>query len=191
MEEESDYNLIRQYLAGNQAGFEILYRRHGKRLYGYLNGLLPGDRAEVDDLFQQTWLKVIDSLGQYRDQGCFTAWLFRIGKNQLIDRQRRVKRTRDVILPESEDTPEPGAPAGSEPWRVLDEEELATVLGRALAGLPPEQREVFLLRREERSFKEIAAMQNCSINTVLARMQYALKNLRSKLSEIDRGGLLQ
>ena len=60
----------------------------------------------------------------------------------------------------------------------------------ALATLPPDQKEVFLMRQEEIPFREIAALQRCSINTVLARMQYALKHLRTFLSNVDRGGLI-
>ncbi len=190
MDERSDYELIAGYLAGGDADFEELYERHRRRLYGYLNALLPGEGAEVDDLFQQTWLRAVEQFGKYRDQGCFSAWLFRIGRNLLIDRLRRTRNERMSVALDREDVPEPPAQPGMEPWRQLDEGELGVAIAGALAALPPEQREVFLLRRENVPFKEIAELQQCSINTALARMQYALKNLRQTLNSVDRGGLL-
>ncbi len=190
MEELSDFDLIQGYLAGNEADFEVLYFRHHKRLYGYLNNLLPGRGAEVDDLFQQTWLRVIARLPKYREQGYFSAWLFRIGHNLMIDRMRRTRKERFVIELDREEAPECEAPPGEEPWRVIDEDELKGVIGEALQSLPFEQREVFLLRNDELPFKEIAEIQQCSINTALARMQYALKNLKNYLRNIDKGGIL-
>ncbi|MBO5688689.1 MAG: sigma-70 family RNA polymerase sigma factor [Lentisphaeria bacterium] len=188
----SDYELICQYLAGDEQAFETLYTRHRKVLYGYLSGLLPGRSAEADEIFQLTWLKVIDQLKNYRDQGCFTAWLFRIARNLLIDRVRKNKHADSMTSLDREDVPLPAAPPGSEPWRTMDEADLGRAIRNALAELPEEQQEVFLMRSDaELPFKEIARVQQCSINTVLARMQYALKHLRKSLSSLDKGGLIQ
>ena len=185
-----DMELIRLVSSGDEMAFNELYSRYRKRLYGYLNGLLPGRAEEVDDIFQQTWLRVIEQLPRYRDQGCFTAWLFRIGRNLTIDRLRKSRREGTSVELDAEEVPELDAPAGNEPWRELDETELHRAIDAALASLPPEQKEVFLMRQEEMPFREIAALQRCSINTVLARMQYALKHLRAFLSNVDRGGLI-
>ncbi len=190
MEERSDFDLIKGYLAGNEADFETLYYRHNKRLYGYLNNLLPGRSVEVDDLFQQTWLRVIAQLPKYREQGYFSAWLFRIGHNLMIDRIRRSRKERVMLELDREDMPEIESPPGEEPWREIDESELRGVIGEALQSLSIEQREVFLLRNDNLPFKEIAEIQQCSINTALARMQYALKNLKNYLRTIDQGGVL-
>ncbi len=189
--ERSDYELIKDYLEGNDGAFEQLYQRHRKRLYGYLNGMMPWSPAEVDDVFQQTWVRAVARLPKYRDQGYFAAWLFRIGRNLLIDKVRRSRRENGFLELDRDEAPEIDAPPGTEPWRRLDETELGGLIRQALAKLPEEQREVFLLRREKVAFKEIAEIQNCSINTVLARMQYALKNLRAQLGAVDHGGLLQ
>ncbi len=191
LEERSDYELITDYLEGNDSAFEQLYQRHRKRLYGYLNGMMPWSPAEVDDVFQQTWVRAVTRLPKYRDQGYFAAWLFRIGRNLLIDKVRRSKRENGFLELDREETPEIDAPPGTEPWCQLDEAELGRLIQQALAELPEEQREVFLLRREKVAFKDIAEIQNCSINTVLSRMQYALKNLRTHLGTVDHGGLLQ
>ncbi len=191
--ERSDQALIVGYLGGDEGAFSVLYERYKRQLYRYVNDLLPGQRSEADEVFQRAWLKAIDSLPRYRDQGCFLAWLLRIARNVFLDRVRAERRRPqpERFDPEEEGASEPVAPSGSEPWRELDERELARVLDRVLAELPSEQREVFVLRQEELSFKEIARIQQCSINTVLGRMQYALKNLRRKLSAIDAGGLIK
>ncbi len=190
--EITDDELIRQYLAGDSSGFELLYERYKKRLYGYLSSLLPGARSDVDDIFQKTWIKAAQQMDRYRDKGCFTAWLFRIGRNQLIDEQRRKKsRITAVSINDEENPLTPGAPNGYEPWRELDETELHKVLEQAVSTLPTEQQEVFRFRQEGMAFKEIAARQNCPLNTALARMQYALKGLRDFLSSIDKGGLIK
>ena len=192
MEEYSDYQLICSYLAGSESAFETLYHRHRRVLYAYLNGLLPDRRAEADEVFQLTWIKVVDQLQKYRDQGCFSAWLFRIARNLLIDRIRKKKTDAAMLELDREDVPLVSAPPGSEPWRALDEADLGVVIRAALEELPPEQREVFLMRSHgELPFKEIAKVQQCSINTVLARMQYALKHLRAKLGSLDKGGLVK
>ena len=192
MEDFSDYELICQYLAGDEGAFESLYTRHRKVLYGYLNGLLPGRNTEADEIFQLTWIKVIDQLKNYRDQGCFTAWLFRIARNLLIDRVRKNKHADAMTSLDREDVPLVAAPPGSEPWRTLDETDLGNAIRNALAELPAEQREVFLMRSDAKMpFKKIAEVQQCSINTVLARMQYALKRLRARLGSLDKGGLIQ
>ena len=76
-----------------------------------------------------------------------------------------------------------------EPDRLMSNEELGKIISRGLEELSLEQREVFLLRQQDISFKEIAEIQECSINTVLSRMQYALKSLRKFLNSVDNGVL--
>ena len=73
MNEPDDMMLIQSYISGDERAFETLYRRHRKQLYGYLCNLLSGNSAEVDEIFEMTWLKVIDKLPGYRDQGKFSA----------------------------------------------------------------------------------------------------------------------
>ena len=87
--------------------------------------------------------------------------------------------------------PEISAAPGTEPWRTMDESELGNAIRKAVETLSPDQKEVFLLRQEGVSFKEIAEIQQCSLNTALARMQYALKKLKKQLVSIDQGGLIQ
>ncbi len=180
----NDEMLIRGYLAGNPEDFNTLYERYKRRLYAYLNKMLAGSAVPVDDIFQQTWIKAVDNLPKYEHKQMFLAWLIRIAHNIAVDGFRKNARTGETELPleDGEQPREIAAPA-SEPWREMQREELAKAIDAALDTLAPELREVFLMRRDDVPFKEIAEIQKCSINTALARMQYALKNLRKALKE--------
>ncbi|MBO4633184.1 MAG: sigma-70 family RNA polymerase sigma factor [Lentisphaeria bacterium] len=184
-QEIEDMVLIREYLSGKDESFTVLYGRYKSLLYSYLNRLLEGDRSRADDLFQQTWIRALDQLGRYEHRQQFSAWLLRIAHNLAIDYFRKCGRLSQYEAG-SLDEPEsaldlPGR--NDEPWRGMHREELERAISEALKKLSPELREVFLLRRENVAFREIAQIQKCSINTVLARMQYALKNLRRYLAD--------
>ena len=183
--ELEDIQLIKLFCHGDELAFETLYIRYRKNLYGFLNNMTK-DNATADDVFSETWLKVIDNLPKYRDNGKFSAWLFRVARNVFYDKCRKRKSCsevefNDVVLDEviAENLPEPD--------REMDSEELGKWIQKGVEALPEEQKEVFLLRQQDLSFKEIAAVQECSVNTVLSRMQYALKSLRNFLSSIDNG----
>ncbi len=182
-----DEFLIKGFLAGDAGDFNILYERYRKPLYAYLNRMMPGKHAVIDDVFQQTWIKVVRKLPKYKCQQKFLAWIIRIAHNLAVDQFRRNKRQDDSVP--VEERREELLSDSAEPWRSLDREEMARILKWALDQLNPELKEVFLLRQEELSFKEIAAVQGCSINTVLGRMQYALRNLRKLLTEWKAQGM--
>ena len=185
--EPGDAELLAEFCRGDEKAFETLYHRYRQLLYGYLNKLCGGNGAEADEVFEETWLRVIEKAPGYRDDGKFSAWLFRISRNIFIDRLRRNKPELFADV-EVENVLEDPVTEFS-PERELGAADTRTLIDRALAALPPEQREVFLLReQEELSFKEIADIQECSLGTVLSRMRYALKNLRNFLMKFDIGG---
>jgi RNA polymerase sigma-70 factor (ECF subfamily) len=137
----------------------------------------------VDDLFQQTWLKAIRQLAGYRNRDRFLSWLLRIAHNLAIDLFRTEKRSREIDSPlDTGRFRAFPAESGNVPFAKLDRKELADAIAKGIAALPAEQREVFVLRQEEITFREIAEIQKVSINTALGRMQYALRNLRQELS---------
>ena len=177
-----DILLIKAYLKGKNQAFDILYYRYRKQLYGYLNNLLRGSSIDVDDIFEETWLKVIDKLPGYTDDGRFSAWLFRLAHNIFIDHIRK-NRNRYFQSIDQEETPDLPTPDHHRPGEELSNQELAEAIAHAVGKLSAEQKEVFLLRQQELSFKEIANIQQCSLNTVLSRMHYAIKNLRIFLTE--------
>ena len=181
-ETSGDTELINAYIHGDDRAFEILYLRYKRQFYGYLNNLLRGSSIDPDDVFEETWLKVIDKLPKYKEQGRFSAWLFRLGHNIFID---KIRKNGNVALQsmDREDMPELPGPEHRQPSGEMENVELGMEIERAVRSLSAEQREVFLLRQQELSFKEIAGIQNCPVNTVLSRMHYAIKNLRIFLAE--------
>ena len=185
----TDQQLIRMFLKGDETAFENLYMRYKKALYGFLNNLIKNS-ADADEIFSDTWIKVIDQLPRYHDNGKFSAWLFRIARNAFYDRCRRRSTAGEVEFDDAilDETMTALVPS---PDRAMGSEELGKLILDGLDELQVEQREVFLLRQQELSFKEIAEIQSCSINTVLSRMQYALKNLRCYLEKIDSGNLVK
>lgn len=186
-----DAVLVHAYLEGDEHAFETLYYRYRKPLYGYLNNLSGGNNAEADEVFSETWLRVIDKLPKYQDSGKFSAWLFRISRNIFIDRLRKNKPEMFVAV-EGDDLPELAETTSFSPDRAIGSGEIGRAIAEALGKLQPEQREVFILREEaELSFREIAEIQHCSLGTVLSRMRYALNKLRTLLRNIDSGGLVK
>ncbi|MBR7107667.1 MAG: sigma-70 family RNA polymerase sigma factor [Lentisphaeria bacterium] len=188
--EKSDRELIDAYLHGDEHAFETLYFRYRQMLYGYLNNMLHGNQAESDEVFADTWTRVIDKLPSYRDDGKFSAWLFRVAKNIFIDRIRRTRPESHSAL-DDENMPELPDDNAISPDRMLNASDTGKAIMDALNRLPEEQKEVFLLREQELSFRDIARIQQCSLNTALSRMRYAVKALRDFLSEFDRGGLIK
>ena len=183
MEEAPDMVLIEAYLDGDQAAFAALYGRYKRQLYAYLGRMIPQDPASVDDVFQQTWVRAIRRLPDYRNRELFLAWLMRIAHNLAVDLFRSgARRGEQSISDVDPETDMPLTKEGDTPSGRLDRRELGEAIDRAVQELPPELREVFLLRQDGVSFREIAEIQHCSINTSLARMRYALNKLRTSLS---------
>ncbi len=170
---------------GDQAAFRVLVERHQERLYGYLLGMVH-DRELANDLFQETFLRVIDAMqrrrGSYTQQGRWLGWVMRIARNATLDHLRSRKKWQDVAATSDDDgaafwdrLPD-DAPDANETMHRLEQRDW---LGSCIDQLPPEQREVLLLRQEtELTFREIADLTGVSINTALGRMRYALLNLR-------------
>jgi RNA polymerase sigma-70 factor, ECF subfamily len=178
----TDTALLKRYRRGDVEALGVLVERHRRALYGYIIGMCRS-RHEADEVFQDVWKRVIEKVEHYRDRN-FRGWLMRIAHNRVIDRAR--KRKPDVSLDAAGESGgalgdvvadgRPGPRAG------LAWAEVRADVARAVAELPPEQREVFLMRAvSEMPFKDIARAQRVSINTALARMQYALAKLRTAL----------
>lgn len=177
LKEASDGRLIAEYRRGNEEAFEVLYNRYRRQLFSYLNRVIPGRSALVDDLYQQTWLKIIKSLPTYREEQKFLSWAFRIAHNLAVDSFRREARREEVEIDER--IPDNADP----PWGRMERETLKQLLEEAMQELSDEQREVVLLRQQGVAFKEIARIQHVSINTVLGRMHYAVRKLRRRLAD--------
>lgn len=173
---------------GDQDAFRTLVERHQERIFGYLLGMVR-DRDVANDLFQETFLRVIAAMqrqrGSYTQQGRWLGWVMRIARNAALDHLRRRKKWVDVTPDEEGDSywdrlPDE-QPCADEQLHHAEEVEW---LDACIERLPPEQREVVLLRHEtDLTFREIAELTEVSINTALGRMRYALLNLRRMMGE--------
>lgn len=172
----SDGKLISAYLNDDAKAFEILYTRYKRPLYSYLNKLLPGQTQLADDVFQQAWVKAIRNFKNYKENNNFLAWMIRIARNLSIDyfRKEEKRKTTPIENREIESL-------DISVFSKLVNEELKIEIDDALQQLPQDQREVFVLRQDEISFKDIADIQETSLNTALGRMHYAIQKLRTIL----------
>lgn len=185
------------FQAGDARAFETLVRRHRTPVYNFILRF-TGQRARAEDLLQETWLKVVRSAPEYQPRARFTTWVYTIARNLCVDSARKESYRHAASLEASSDSPhgEEGRALGEVlpdhgigPERGAHNARLRPLLERALASLPEEQREVFILREYSGvPFKEIAEVTGVSENTVKSRMRYALEGLRRRLAELGVDG---
>jgi RNA polymerase sigma factor (sigma-70 family) len=182
----SDYELIEEFVKGKQSCFEELIRRHKNKVFAYIS-LYIRDQALAEDLFQDTFLKVIQSVkcGKYYDNGKFISWVMRIAHNLIIDHFRRVKQLNTVSNDDYEsDLFNSKKLAEANVEDHLIKKQIQKDIRKLISQLPDDQREVVILRHYSGlSFKEIADITDVSINTALGRMRYALINMRKMMEE--------
>ncbi len=188
-----------RYQQGEVAAFAELVSRHEKRLWSFVRRFVA-DRQTAEDLLQEVFLRVVRGAADWQPSAKFSTWLYTIARNLCTDQARRgAFRNADSL-----DQPVGGPASSSSGLHRLDlltspegnaekaamDREIATRVDQAVAQLPVEQREVFLMREVmELSFAEIAAATGASEPTVKSRMRYALERLRSALLELgDRNG---
>ena len=177
----ADDVLIAAAKNGDERALEMLFERYRRPLYAFISRMLNGDTMTSDDIFQDMWIKVMNKLASYREDGKFAPWLFRIARNQVLEHFRREKsRSKIGCVTDDGELPEPVGHSEN-PVSVLAAKELQIKLEALLNEMPPEMKEVFIMRQNNLSFKEIAEIQKCPINTALGRMHNCLKLLRHKL----------
>lgn len=185
----SDQELIVFYTRGDECALEELVRRYRSKIYTTIL-LQVKDSSIAEDIFQDTFIKVINTLraGKYNEEGKFLPWVIRIAQNLVIDHFRKEKRTPVITTSDGFDIFKVlHFVDGSVEDRILREQAYAD-LRKLILKLPSEQREVLIMRHyADLSFKEIADFTDVSINTALGRMRYALNNLRKmlKLKELS------
>ncbi len=182
----SDQQLLNTHLVGNEDAMSVLIERHRKRVFDYIN-MMVKDRELADDLFQETFIKVVKFISdnRYTDNGRFLSWVLRIAHNQVIDHFRQNKQNRKITEADA------GYDILNSKLFAVDtiETEIVTKqiesdIRRLVEFLPDEQKEVVVMRYYSgMSFKEIAESTDVSINTALGRMRYALINLRKLIHE--------
>lgn len=177
----TDEQLVRAYVDGNNEAFDTLLRRHQSKLFSYILRIVK-NRDIADDIFQETFVKIIMTLkqGRYAESGKFGAWLTRIAHNLIIDHFRQEKSENsistdddDVNLLNRRDLCDENIED------LLINDQIRTDVRRIIEALPEAQREVLMMRYySDMSFKEIADATGVSINTALGRMRYAILNMR-------------
>ncbi|MEN9980457.1 MAG: hypothetical protein RL542_244 [Bacteroidota bacterium] len=180
-----DATLVNDYIAGNETALATLIKRHQSKIFGFIYSKV-GDRDLSDDIFQDTFIKVIRTLksNAYNEEGKFLPWVMRIAHNLIVDHFRRNKKmpmyreteefsifsimTDDTLTIENK----------------LISDQVAKDLRQLVEELPADQKEVLMMRLyQDMSFKEISEATGVSINTALGRMRYALLNLRKVIDK--------
>ena len=181
--DQSDEQLMLAWRGGDAAAFAQIYSRHKGGVLRYLLRQ-TGKREWAEELFQDVWLKVVNARAGYEVRARFSAWLYSIAHNRLMDHFREHSRV-SLVSYEDEAQPAEAQPAAAhgQPERMLERKQAARELLRSLEALPPAQRETFLLQQEgELSLEEIAAATGVSRETAKSRLRYALAKLRVDLA---------
>jgi RNA polymerase sigma-70 factor (ECF subfamily) len=186
--DETDEQLMRRFQRGEVRAFETLMRRHRTPIHSFLCRL-TGDRARAEDLTQDAFLRMVKARHEWEPRSTVRTWLFTIARHLAADEARRqFHRATEPLdaTPSGEPSRAERTPDGARaPDDAAGDAELRPRLEAALAGLPAEQREVFLLREHAGlSFPEIAEATGVNENTAKSRMRYALLGLRDRLAAL-------
>jgi RNA polymerase sigma factor (sigma-70 family) len=180
-----DSILVSAYIQGAESALESLIEKHKHRVYNFINSKV-NDRDIAEDLFQDTFIKVIKTLknNQYNEEGKFLPWIMRIAHNLVIDYFRKSNRIPTVKNTDEFDIFQFLDDGAANAEKVLVQDQVTKDLQRLVQELPEDQKEVLVMRLyKDMSFKEIAENTNVSINTALGRMRYAIINLRKLIEE--------
>ncbi|MBL6661342.1 MAG: sigma-70 family RNA polymerase sigma factor [Flavobacteriaceae bacterium] len=181
----TDAQLVSSYLDGSEYALEQLINRHQLQIFNFINSKI-NDRDTSEDLFQDTFIKVIRTLksGAYNEEGKFLPWVMRIAHNLVIDHFRKSNRIPTVGNKEDFDIFQFISDNSPNAESTLVQEQVLKDLQKLIQELPEDQKEVLIMRLyRDMSFKEIAENTNVSINTALGRMRYAIINLRKLITE--------
>ena len=181
----SDALLVKNYIAGDENSLSILINRHQSKIYGFIYSKLS-DRDMADDIFQDTFIKVIKTLksNSYNEEGKFLPWVMRISHNLIIDHYRKNKKM--PMFRETEDFSIFSIMSDNVPniESQLITSQVESDLRKLIEELPEDQKEVLVMRMyQDLSFKEISELTGVSINTALGRMRYAIMNLRKVIDK--------
>ncbi|MCR9172560.1 MAG: sigma-70 family RNA polymerase sigma factor [bacterium] len=189
MENIDDRVLVSAYINGDEQAFETLLMRHKDKIYRFI-AMKVRDNALAEDIFQDAFIKIVNTLkaGNYNEEGKFLPWAMRIAHNLVIDHFRKANKVKMIsesssqrddfnifhtIQQEDENAIE-----------ILTREELEGQMVGLIDHLPESQRDILIMRIfKEMSFKDIAELEDISINTALGRMRYALINMRKLIDQ--------
>ncbi len=181
----SDQQIVKMYMDGDANALSTLVTRYKDKIFTSIY-LLVKDRYLAEDLFQDVFIRIIDTLkgGRYTDEGKFLPWAMRIAHNLCVDHFRKVKRNPTIKTSDDRDIFEVLNFSEEGVDNRIMNDQTSDKVRRMVDLLPEDQREVLILRHyADLSFKEISQLTNCSINTALGRMRYGLLNLRKMMTE--------
>lgn len=179
---DTDHDVIQGCQRGDQEAFRELFESHKDKVYS-IALRYSGDRAAAMDIAQDTFLKLMDRIGQFRGESSFDSWLYRLVVNSCLDYRRRQKRWLPMVE-EFFDTFR--APQASSLQELLKDERQQQVQD-VVARLSPEHKLIVVLRYTEGlSYEEIADLLKCSRGTVASRLNRAHKVLERRLSGLVR-----
>ena len=185
-----DEQLMLAYRGGDAGAFEELYRRHKGGLFRFVLRSVR-ERALAEELYQEVWMRVIEARGRYEapapgagQPAKFSTWLYTIAHNRLVDHWR--KRGLALVSLDQDGDPAIDPPAGAdyEPQRIVEAKQGLERFRRALAALPPAQREAFLLHQEaDMSVTEIASATGTNEEAAKSRLRYAVSKLKQAMGD--------
>ena len=186
----SDEQIVERALAGDAEAFGEIVRRWERRIFALAYGML-GRQEDARDATQETFLAAFRSLRGFRGEAKVSSWLHRIAVNQCITRQRRARVRAETALEDETDRDVASSDAASlitrayeSPAHQVESRERAEIVRRAVGALPPELRQVVLMKEfEELTFQEIAAALDLPMSTVKSRLYTALQQLRMRLEK--------
>ena len=201
MSDQTDEQLMQAYREGNPRAFELLLARHERKVWNFLRRSV-GDATLAEDLLQEVFLRVIRAQAEWKGEAKFTTWVYAIARNLCIDHARRAvhRDARSLDAPTranadgeaGEALYERVAHGARDAEGLTSDGQVRARVDEAVAALPPDQREVFLLREVmDLPFAEIAAVVGAPEPTVKSRMRYALERLREALDDLRSGPTLR
>jgi RNA polymerase sigma-70 factor (ECF subfamily) len=179
---ENDWDLIEACQRGDQTAFAVLFEHHSDKVYSIALRYV-GDEAAAMDIAQDTFLKLLSQIGQFRSDAKFDTWLYRLVINSCLEHQRRKRR----VLPILDGLLESISAIQNSVLQELLRQERQNTIQEIVGKLPPEQRVVVILRyTEELSYEEIAEIVGCSPGTVASRLNRAHRVLERRLAHLRR-----
>ena len=186
LQQHADQDLVKLFIQGDQNSIEVLINRHKNKVFTYII-LIVKNQSLAEDIFQDTFIKVIKSLkeGKYKDNGKFVSWVIRIAHNLTIDHFRKEKQINTYSNEDYEaDIFNSRKLSENTIEDIMVESQIIKEVRLLIDELPEDQKQVILLRHYGGlSFREIAEQTDVSINTALGRMRYALINLRKLIEQ--------
>ena len=183
MEQEAsdDTSLVEEALGGNQASFQLLVERYEQRIFNLIRHYTRNP-VEIEDLAQETFLKVYRRLSSFQRQSSFYTWLYRIAVNTILDSLKRRGRSPVQAVEDLESVPAAASGPSPSPSATLEREEIARITHEVLEDMPEIFRTVLVLREyEEMAYQDIADMLGISIGTVESRLFRARARFKERL----------